>query len=151
MGRQKSAEAIVGLSPQTEGLNMLNGLGARLSITKKAAEKFVETQTLCARGHGRYPCEYATEAASVTAGTGNSHEESFDLLTAVLERSNMQRAYDRIMRNKGAPGVDGMPVGELKSYLQQNWPVHRKELLSSSYQPQPVRKVEIPKPGGGVR
>ena len=78
MGRQQSAEAIVGLSPQTEGLNMLNGLGARLSITKKAAEKFVETQTLCARGHGQYPCEYATEAASVTAGTGNSHEESFD-------------------------------------------------------------------------
>ena len=63
----------------------------------------------------------------------------------------MQRAYDRVMRNKGAPGVDGMPVGELKSYLQQNWPVHRKELLSGSYQPQPVRKVEIPKSGGGVR
>ena len=63
----------------------------------------------------------------------------------------MQRAYDRVMRNKGAPGVDGMPVGELKAYLQQNWPVHRKELLSGSYQPQPVRKVEIPKSGGGVR
>ena len=78
MGRQMSAEAIVGLSPQTEGLNMLNGLGARLSMTKRAVEKCVETQTLCARGHGRYPCEYAIEAASVTAGTGSSHEESFD-------------------------------------------------------------------------
>ena len=55
------------------------------------------------------------------------------------------------MRNKGAPGVDGMRVGELKSYLQQNWPVHKKELLSGSYQPQPVQKVEIPKSGGGVR
>ena len=150
MGRQKSAEAIVGLSPQTEGLNILNGLGARLSMTKRAAETLLR-QTLCARGRGRYPYEYATEAARVTAGTGNSHEESFDLLTAVLGRSNMQRAYDRVMRNKGAPGVDGMPVGELKSYLQQNCPVHRKELLSGSYQSQSVRKVETPKSGGDVR
>ena len=46
----------------------------------------------------------------------------------------MQRAYDRVVRNKGAPDGDVMPVGELKSYLQQNWPVHRKELLRTAQQ-----------------
>ena len=115
MGRHKSAEVIVGLSPQTEGRNRLSGLGAELSMTTGAAVKTVEIQTLCAKGCGRYPCEYATEAASVKAGTGNFHEESLDLLTAVLDRSNMKRAYDRVLRNKGAPGVDGMTVGELKA------------------------------------
>ena len=99
MRRQKSAEAIIGLSPQTEGLNMLNGLGARLSMTKRAAEKFVETQTLCAKGHGQYSCEYATGAANVTARMDNSHEELPDLLAAVLDQYNMLRAYERVMRN----------------------------------------------------
>lgn len=68
-----------------------------------------------------------------------------------LERSNMQRAYDRVMRNKGAPGVDGLTVADLKGYLKVHWPRHRQELLEGTYQPQPVRAVEIHKPGGGVR
>lgn len=151
MGRQKSAEAIVGLSPQTEGLNVLNGLGAILSMTTGAAVKSVETQTLCVKGHGRYPCKYATEAANVTARRDNSHEELPDLLAAVLDRSNMLRAYERVMRNKGAPGVDGLTVGELKTYLKSHWLKHRETILNGSYEPQPVRKVEIPKTGGGKR
>ncbi len=151
MGRQKSAEVIVGLSPQTEGWNTLNGLGAELSMTTGAAVKSVEIQTLCAKGRGRYPCEYATEAANVTAGTENFHKESLDLLTAVLDRSNMKRAYDRVLRNKGAPGVDGMMVSELKAYLQSHWLEHREAIRNGSYEPQPVRRVEIPKSGGGKR
>lgn len=151
MGRQKSAEVVVGLSPQTEGRNRLNGLGANLSMTTGAAAKSVETQTLCAKRRGQYPCEYATEAASVTAGTEHSHEESPDLLAAILDRSNMKRAYDRVLRNKGAPGIDGMTVGELKAYLKLHWLEHREAILNSCYDPQPVHKVEIPKSGGGKR
>jgi len=60
-------------------------------------------------------------------------------------------AYSRVMRNKGAPGVDSMPVTALKGYLQEEWPRIREELLAGKYRPQPVRKVEIPKPGGGTR
>ena len=74
-----------------------------------------------------------------------------ELMSAVLERGNMRRAYERVLRNKGAPGVDGMTVGELKADLKAHWPELREQLLEGRYAPQPVRKVEIPKPGGGSR
>jgi len=74
-----------------------------------------------------------------------------ELMSAVLERGNMMRAYERVLRNKGAPGVDGMTVGELKLYLKAGWPEIREQLREDRYQPLPVRKVEIPKPGGGQR
>jgi group II intron reverse transcriptase/maturase len=69
----------------------------------------------------------------------------------VVSRSNMMSAYNRVVSNKGAPGIDGMTVGELKGYLTQDWPRIKEDLLNGNYHPQPVRKVEIPKPGGGVR
>jgi len=74
-----------------------------------------------------------------------------DLMASILDRSNMQRAYDRVMRNKGAPGVDGMTVRELKPFLKAEWPGIRSRLAAGEYRPSPVRKVEIPKPGGGRR
>ena len=69
----------------------------------------------------------------------------------VVSRGNMMAAYSRVVSNKGAPGVDAMPVTALKGYLQQEWPRIREELLAGTYRPQPARKVEIPKPGGGTR
>ncbi len=69
----------------------------------------------------------------------------------VVSRSNMMAAYSRVVSNKGAPGIDGMTVGDLKGYLTKDWPRIKEELLSGTYHPQPVRKVEIPKPGGGLR
>ena len=74
-----------------------------------------------------------------------------DLMSAVLERGNMMRAYERVLRNKGAPGVDGMMVGDLKAHLKACWPDIREQLREGRYHPLAVRKVEIPKPGGGKR
>jgi RNA-directed DNA polymerase len=72
-------------------------------------------------------------------------------LEKVLSRENMWRAYERVVGNAGAPGVDGITVDERKPLLQARWEAIRQELLDGSYQPMPVRKVEIPKPGGGAR
>jgi len=72
-------------------------------------------------------------------------------MDAVVERGNMRLAYERVIKNKGAPGIDGLRVDELKDWLKRNWPTVRAALLDGSYLPQPVRAVEIPKPSGGVR
>jgi len=69
----------------------------------------------------------------------------------VLRRENMQTAHARVVSNGGAPGVDGMTVEALWEYCREHWPRIRQELLGGTYEPQPVRRVEIPKPGGGTR
>lgn len=121
-------------------------------MTTRAVERSAEKQALKVDKNRQNLCDATIETASVTVGTTNVHEEpTGDLLSAVLERSNMLRAYERVKRNKGAPGVDGVTVADLKAYLKQHWPEHREALLNETYQPQPVRKVEIPKSGGGVR
>lgn len=73
------------------------------------------------------------------------------LMEVILERENLKRALRRVEENKGAAGVDGMRVRELRSHLKQRWPELREQLLSGSYQPAPVRRAEIPKAGGGMR
>jgi len=74
------------------------------------------------------------------------------LMEEVCERGNCKQALARVKANKGSPGVDGMTVHELSGYLKQHWPTIREQLLSGTYQPQPVRRKEIDKPdGGGVR
>jgi len=69
----------------------------------------------------------------------------------ICERENCKQALKRVKANKGSPGVDGMTVNDLPGYLKQHWPAIREQLLSGSYVPQPVKRVEIPKPDGGVR
>jgi group II intron reverse transcriptase/maturase len=69
----------------------------------------------------------------------------------VVERSNMQAALRRVKQNKGAPGVDGMSVGQLGAFLRTHWPKIRERLCRGSYEPMPVRRVEIPKANGGKR
>jgi RNA-directed DNA polymerase len=69
----------------------------------------------------------------------------------VVERSNLLAALRRVRSNGGSPGVDGMTVEALPHYLRRKWPKIREQLLSGTYRPHPVRRVKIPKPGGGVR
>jgi group II intron reverse transcriptase/maturase len=72
-------------------------------------------------------------------------------LEEVLEHRNLQTALKRVRKNKGSPGIDGMTVGELTDHLRVHWPRIREELLAGWYQPQPVKRVTIPKGGGGMR
>jgi RNA-directed DNA polymerase len=72
-------------------------------------------------------------------------------MEAVVERSNMKEALERVEKNAGAPGVDGMPTTELRPYLHKHWKGIKEKLLRGEYLPQPVRRVEIDKPDGGVR
>src|SRR6202158_4719651 len=69
----------------------------------------------------------------------------------VCERENLKEALRRVKANKGSPGVDGMTVGGITDYLKQHWPAIREQLLNGTYEPKPVRRVEIAKPDGGVR
>jgi RNA-directed DNA polymerase len=73
------------------------------------------------------------------------------LMESICERSNMRRAIRRVIRNKGAPGVDGMTVRKIKRYLKRHWGKIEKALLDGAYKPRPVLQTEIPKPEGGIR
>src|SRR5580700_9984917 len=73
------------------------------------------------------------------------------LMEEVCNRENLQSAWRRVQRNQGSPGVDGMSIDDAKDYLREHWPSIRSRLLDGTYQPQPVKRVEIPKPDGGIR
>src|SRR5579872_7354842 len=91
-----------------------------------------------------------TESFAVKRGT-ESPAIGEQLMEEVCERENCKQALARVKANKGSAGVDGMTVQQLPEYLKQHWPVIREQLLNGTYQPQPVKRVEIPKPDGGVR
>jgi RNA-directed DNA polymerase len=73
------------------------------------------------------------------------------LMEQICQRENLRKALQRVRQNKGGPGIDGMTVKKLSSYLKRHWPQIREQLLAGNYKPQPVKRVEIPKPTGGVR
>ena len=87
----------------------------------------------------------ARKGNDIFQGQGNC------LMEKVIEKANVKRALRRVKLNKGAPGVDGMRVDELKSYLIENWDSLREQLLNGTYYPMPVHRVEIPKSSGGKR
>lgn len=87
-------------------------------------------------------------AAHEDARSGNVDEK---LLELVVERSNVEAALRRVKKNKGSPGIDGMTVEELPTYLTAHWSKLREEILAGQYRPQPVRRHAIPKKDGGVR
>jgi RNA-directed DNA polymerase len=91
-----------------------------------------------------------TESLPVVRGP-ESPVSTNRLMEEVCERENLKQALRQVKANKGSPGVDGMTVGGIADYLKQHWPAIREQLLSGTYEPKPVRRVEIPKPDGGVR
>jgi group II intron reverse transcriptase/maturase len=92
-----------------------------------------------------------TARQAATAPGDHAGEEASGFMEEVLRRENVMAAYRRVVRNQGAGGVDGRSVDDLKHQIREDWPQIREALLSGTYKPSPVRKVEIPKPGGGVR
>jgi RNA-directed DNA polymerase len=116
------------------------------------------------RQHIQIELDFSSTRAGEACGTGREEIES--LLAAhdtessvntnrcmeeVCKRGNLKEALRQVKANKGSAGIDRMTVGQLGDYLKQHWPVIREQLLSGTYEPKPVRRVEIPKPDGGVR
>ncbi|HKE25220.1 MAG TPA: reverse transcriptase domain-containing protein, partial [Bryobacteraceae bacterium] len=102
------------------------------------------------RGEAPKELREGTESSAGKRGT-KSPAITEQLMEEVCERENCKQALQRVKANKGSAGVDGMTVQQLPEYLKQRWPAIREQLLSGTYKPQPVRRVEIPKPDGGVR
>ena len=90
-------------------------------------------------------------AKTDTADHAQPKSERERLMSRVVERGNMQLAYSRVMKNRGAPGIDGMRCEDLKAWLKESWVQVKRSLLDGTYRPQAVRRVDIPKPQGGVR
>lgn len=111
---------------------------SNISLTTKPASN-VYTQRL-ARHRSKYLKAERSEAQSMSV-----------LLEKILDRNNMNLAYKKVYTNKGAGGVDGVTLDELKDYIKENWTRIAQEIRGRKYKPLPVRRVEIPKPNGGVR
>ena len=104
------------------------------------------------KGRGETPaggCEEAEPLMSKSAPKSPALAKR--LMEEMCNRENLERAWKRVRRNKGSPGVDGMTIDGAKDYLREHWPSIRSQLLEGVYQPQPVKRVVIPKPDGGIR
>src|SRR5260370_19770499 len=101
-------------------------------------------------GEGREAEREETKSSGAMSGTENPASTN-RLMEAVCERENLKAALRQVKANKGSPGVHWMTVVGIKGYLKQHWPGIPVQLLHGSYEPEPVRRVEIRKPDGGLR
>jgi RNA-directed DNA polymerase len=120
-------------------------------VSKRSDEAEALARVAEAGGAGQKPRTKRGGAELGTAISGRTKSEDHRLMDEVVERSNLQLAYQRVVKNKGAPGVDGLSIPEFKDWLKMHWPSVKKALLEGRYLPRPVRRVDIPKPEGGVR
>src|SRR5882762_5691837 len=103
-------------------------------------------------GWGETPVSgYQGTEPFVAKPTSESPASAEQLMEEVCDRENLVRAWKRVRSNQGSPGVDGMTIDDAKDHLREHWPSIRSQLLEGTYQPKPVKRVEIPKPDGGVR
>jgi RNA-directed DNA polymerase len=101
-------------------------------------------------GEGEPQLDVASDEASLASHTQEGSGQE-DLLQQILLRKNMVKAWKHVKANKGSAGIDGLTIEQTTEYLKTHWSNIREELLSGQYQPQAVRRVEIPKPGSGTR
>jgi len=120
-------------------------------ISKRSDEAEAPARVATARGAGQKPSANRRGAELGTATFGRTKSEDHKLMEEVVERSNLKLAYQRVVENKGAPGVDDVSVPEFKDWLKMHWPSVKTALLEGRYLPRPVRRVDIPKPSGGMR
>jgi RNA-directed DNA polymerase len=127
-------------------------MSKRMQLTKGKQQKSQIRMAFMEEGKGEAPRTFreGTEAFVAEQRAENlGYEER--LMEEVCERENCLRAIQRVKANKGSAGIDGMTVGELRAHLKEHWPSLREELLKGTYKPKPVKRVEIPKPNGGMR
>ena len=150
---QKSAEAIVGADMGRRAEHERTRVGDGITMKSKKAEARRQGGVQ-ADESGRNPEGTAMRAETEAANhlrTKAELKQASELMEAVCERGNLKLAYQRVVENKGAAGVDGIGIAAFKDHLKQHWPTIKAKLLAGEYIPQPVRRVDIPKPEGGVR
>src|SRR3954449_1990970 len=115
-------------------------------------QKIQYTLALVPKGRGEAPVrgQQGTEPL-VAKPKPESPACAEQLMEEACDRGNLERAWKRVRSNKGSAGVDGITIEDARAYLREHWPNIRSQLLSGTYQPQPVKRVEISKPDGGVR
>ena len=144
---EKSAEAVVaaGLGRRAERVEGPTAMSLGSAVHQKPGQPGRK-----AGGQGEAKPEAlrdeARPARHETEGSGRD-----GLLMQALASANMVKAWKRVKANRGSAGVDGRTIAETAAYLKTHWPRIRESLLNGSYRPLPVRRVQIPKPGGGVR
>ena len=137
-------------STDIEGLNLKLRKGTQRVRKIRTAEKKAEMlKAVVEEVDGIYEIDHMCEESTLRREEPNP--EFSTCIERIVERENMQKAYQRVMRNKGAPGIDKMQVSNLKPYLDKHWARIKQELLIGEYQPQSVRVVYIPKANGGRR
>ena len=102
------------------------------------------------QGEAPRRAQQGTEPSAVKRDTESPAREE-RLMEEVCERNNLVKAWKQVQGNKGSSGVDGKTIDETLDHLREHWPAIRAQLLRGTYKPRPVRRVEIPKPGRGVR
>lgn len=141
--------------PEAEGSVSSKGLNddegeTNVNLRSDGHQKTAQQAELPLGSRGEAPRAHRS-GESRTAENGNERSGSGHLMELVVEQRNVEKAMKRVMKNKGSPGVDGMTVDELPKHWAEGWGMLRAQLLEGLYQPKPVREVEIPKSGGGVR
>jgi len=152
---EKSAAAIVAESfgergpPRCEGPNGEEGESTVHHNGARHQKSMVQFE-LPLEDRGEAPgAERSGEATSAAQGHERSGLDDALIMERVVEGGNLRRALKRVQQNEGSPGMDGRTVDELPAFLKQHWPAIREQLLTGRYQPSAVKRVEIPKPGGG--
>jgi RNA-directed DNA polymerase len=151
-GKQKSAEVIVAAAHGGEGPNTWSRTGTERSMPEGDADKMAERPERTRRAGGGTAEGTGRAHQAGTAREGNVGDGAPMLMEEVCARENLLTAYRRVVRNKGAPGIDGMTVEELMPCCRSHWSQIREELLNGTYEPKPIRRVSMPKPDGkGIR
>lgn len=118
---------------------------------KRDIAKKAEMLEACPTKSGRNPGGRGTSMSKHALEKETSTPEEKQLIEQLVERDNMNKAYTQVRKNKGAAGIDNMTVEGLVTYLREEWPKIKEQLVRGDYKPNPVKRVEIPKPDGGIR
>jgi RNA-directed DNA polymerase len=151
-GVEETAEAVVAAAHGGEGPNRRSRTGSNRSMDGRDADRRAcvpQERREVGGGTAERP---AIQRHAHTARGDKAGQKAQGLMEEVVRRENLLAAYQRVRSNHGAPGIDGMTVEALADFCREHWERVREELLGGTYVPQPVRRVEIPKPDGkGVR